>query len=83
MKHQIGAGCSLPCTFEPSQSKKVGQKTIMMRGVPLLTKKRKLEDKTVIILAMIAVLFLNQRFRRRTKSSPRTLPTKILGSLIV
>ena len=65
--------------MEPSQSSKVGQKTTIIRGVPLLTRKRKFEERTAIILAIMAVLFLNQRFKRRIRKRPRKPPIMILG----
>ena len=49
----------------------------------MLTRKRKLEERTVMILAMIAVLFLNQRLRRRIRKKPRKPPIIILGRIIV
>ncbi len=36
IKQKMGRGEFLPWIFEPSQSKRVGQKTSMMSGVPEL-----------------------------------------------
>ena len=69
--------------MEPSQRSKVGQKTIIIRGVPLLTRKRKLEERTVIILAIIAVLLRNQRLSKRMRKNPRSPPIIMLGRMAV
>ena len=71
-----------PWIFEPSQRSKVGQKTNMMRGVPKPETERKLDEMTVITLAMMATLFLNQRLRSIIKSNARMKPRIMLGSLM-
>ena len=82
-KHQLVLGLFSPWTLEPTQSKRVGQKTIMISGVPLLTRKRKLEERTVMILAMMAVLFLNQRLSKRIIKIQVIAPMITLGSIMV
>ena len=72
----------LPLILEPSQSSNVGQKTNMISGVPLPARKRNGADKTVSTEAIIATLFLNQRFKSKIKSTPSNKPMIMLGSLI-
>ena len=82
-KHQLAFGLFSPWTLEPSQSKSVVQNKIMIKAVPLPEIKRKLEESTVIMLAMMAVLFLNQRLRRRIIKIQVIAPIITLGSIIV
>ena len=71
-----------PWILEPSQRRRVGQKTNMIWGVPDPERSRKGGDKTVIMEAMMATLFLNQRFKRRMSKMARRQPRIILGSLM-
>lgn len=82
-KHQLVFGLFSPWTLEPSQSKSVVQNKIMIKAVPLPEIKRKLEESTVIMLAMMAVLFLNQRLRRRIIKIQVIAPIITLGNIIV
>lgn len=82
-KHQLAFGLFSPWTLEPSQSRSVVQNKIMIRAVPLPEIKRKLEESTVIMLAMMAVLFLNQRLRRRIIKIQVIAPIITLGNIIV
>ena len=82
-KHQLALGLFSPWTLEPSQSKSVVQNKIMIRAVPLPEIKRKLEESTVIMLAIMAVLFLNQRLRRRIIRMQVIAPITTLGNIIV
>ncbi len=82
MKTAKEFGFFSPWILEPSHSNKVGQKTYMIRGVPKPETERKLDEMTVITLAMMATLFLNQRLRSIIKSNARMKPRIILGSLI-
>ena len=82
-KHQLALGLFSPWTLEPSQSKSVVQNKIMIKAVPLPEIKRKLEESTVIMLAMMAVLFLNQRLSRRMIKIQVNAPIITLGNMIV
>ena len=82
-KHQLAFGLFSPWTLEPSQSKSVVQNKIMIKAVPLPEIKRKLEESTVIMLAMMAVLFLNQRLSRRMIKIQVIAPIITLGNMIV
>ena len=82
-KHQLALGLFSPWTLEPSQSKSVVQNKIMIRAVPLPEIKRKLEESTVIMLAIMAVLFLNQRLSRRIIKMQVIAPIITLGNIIV
>lgn len=82
-KHQLAFGLFSPWTLEPSQSKSVVQNKIMIKAVPLPEIKRKLEESTVIMLAMMAVLFLNQRLSRRMIEIQVIAPIITLGNMIV
>ena len=82
IKQKIGLGAVFPWIFEPSQSKRVGQNTSMINGVPEPVRYKKLEDSMVKILAIIATLFLNQRFNRTISSIPSSKPIIMLGSFI-
>ena len=78
----IGFGLFSPWIFEPSQSKSVGQNTIIISGVPFPAKNKNGVDKTTRQDARSDTLLLNQRFSKRISSKPRNRPTMILGSLI-
>lgn len=82
-KHQLALGLFSPWTLEPSQSKSVVQNKIMIKAVPLPEIKRKLEESTVMMLAMMAVLFLNQRLSRRMIKIQVIAPIITLGNMIV
>ena len=82
-KHQLALGLFSPWTLEPSQSKSVVQNKIMIKAVPLPEIKRKLEESTVMMLAMMAVLFLNQRLSRRIIKIQVIAPIITLGNMIV
>lgn len=78
----IGFGLFSPWIFDPSQSKSVGQNTIIMSGVPFPARNKNGVDKTTRQDARSDTLLLNQRLSRRISSKPRIRPTKILGSFI-
>lgn len=82
-KHQLAFGLFSPWTLEPSQSKSVVQNKIMIKAVPLPEIKRKLEESTVMMLAMMAVLFLNQRLSKRIIKIQVIAPMITLGSIMV
>ena len=82
MKTAKEFGFFSPWILEPSHRSSVGQKTYMIRGVPKPETERKLDDITVMTLAMIATLFLNQRFRSMIRSNASKKPRIILGSLM-
>ena len=78
----IGLGRFSPWILEPSQSSSVGQKTIMISGVPEPAKNRNGVDKIIKIEASKDTLLLNHRFKRSTRSKPKSSPTIMLGSLM-
>lgn len=81
-KQYIGLGLVTPWILEPSQRSRVGQKTIIIKGVPLLARYRNEADKTARIEANNATLVLNQRLRSKIKRPPSIAPMMILGSLM-
>ena len=68
--------------LEPSSRRRVGQNTIIIRGVPLPAKNKKGAESTVKTEPTIATLFLNQRLSKRISKTPRIKPKIILGNLI-
>ena len=81
-KQYDGFGLFSPCIFDPSQSSKVGQNTIMISGVPLPAKNKNGVESTTREDARSDTLFLNQRFKSNISSTPSNNPMIILGNLI-
>lgn len=71
-----------PLILEPSQRSKVGQKTSIISGMPEPARYRNGAESTTRIEAMIATLFLNQRFSSKIINTPRARLITILGSLM-
>ena len=78
----IGLGRFSPWIFEPSQSSSVGQKTIIISGVPEPAKNKNGVERITKQEASNDTLLLNQRFRSKIKRKPSNRPIKILGNLI-
>ena len=78
----IGLGRFSPWILEPSQSSKVGQKTIIISGVPEPAINKNGVDRTIKMEARSETLLLNQRFRSKINSSPKARPTSTLGNLM-
>ena len=73
----------MPWILEPSQSKRVGHKTSIMRGAPEPVRYKNGAEKTEMTEANSATLDLNQRFNNRISKNPNRIPKIMLGSLIV
>ena len=81
-KQKIGSGRFSPWILEPSQSKRTGQNTNMISGVPVPINDRKIVESVIKIDASKDTLFLNQRFRIKIKRKPSKIPMIMFGSLI-
>ena len=81
-KLYIGFGRFSPWILDPSHKRRVGQKTIMMSGVPDPARNKNGVDKTIRHEAMSETLLLNHLLSSNIKSKPSTSPIIILGSLI-
>ena len=68
--------------MEPSQSKRVGQNTNIISGVPVPMRDKKRVDRIIRIEARSDTLFLNQRLRIKINKKPSKIPIKIFGNLI-
>lgn len=82
LKQKRGSGRLTPWIFEPSQSRNVGQKTIIISGVPVPARYRNGVERITRIDASKLTLFLNQRFKSKINKKPSNKPIMMLGSLM-
>lgn len=78
-----GFGRFSPWILEPNHSKSVGQKTIIINGVPEPAKNKKGVDRIIKHEAKSETLLLNHLLSSNINKNPNKSPTMILGSLIV